>query len=173
MIVYESFQEMAAELRSLRSNEKCYVRFINKTRRAIDIMWIDFTGQFVKYKLLQHGEFVDINTYKTHPWFAVDSITNDNMLLNKAFTYLPRTPMEILQDHPVNRHAVPLRTAVLITIPLYSLLYRCLLELRDRLKNEDDVDSLEITKQLKQDLKKLMRDKNQRNIANINTGHNT
>lgn len=164
---------MAEELRSLRSDEKCYIRLVNRTRRTVDIMWIDFGGQFVKFKLLERGQFVDINTYKTHPWFAVDSVTNDSMLLNKEFTYFPKTPMELLRARPINRHQIPLRTLVNITLPLYSLLYRCLLEVRDRLRSEDDVESLEITKRLKEDLKKMIKERNDRRIANITSTQHT
>lgn len=161
---------MAEELRSLRSNEKCYIRFVNKTRRCIDLLWIDFTGQFVKYKILDRGQYVDINTYKTHPWVAVDS-KNDSMLLSRQFTYFPRTPVDMLRARPINQ--VPLRTVVHITIPLYSLLYRCLLEVRNHLKSEEDIESLEITKRLKDDLRKMLRERDERNLVNIISPPNT
>lgn len=162
---------MALDLRSLRSDEKCYLRFVNKTNRAVDIMWIDFTGNFVKYALLERGQFIDINTYKSHPWFAVDSVTFDSMLLNKEFTYLAKTQFEILSNPPINRRLLTqnLRTIVHITIPLYSLWYRCLLEVRNHLNKEDDVDSLEITNRLKEELKKMIRHKNNRSVRITNT----
>lgn len=77
----------AQELRSLRSVDKCHVRFVNKTTRSVDIIWVDFAGRYIKYSSLQRGQFVDITTYKTHPWAALDSNTKDHMLIGGRFRY--------------------------------------------------------------------------------------
>lgn len=64
-------------LRSLNSVHRAFVRFINTTRKNVKIYWIDFQGQNQFYKKLSQGEFVDINTFVTHPWIFVEEETMD------------------------------------------------------------------------------------------------
>lgn len=52
------------------------------------------------------------------------------------------------------------RLIVNITLPMYSLKYKCLLEVRNLLREPDDVDGLELTKNLKHDLKQIIRRRN-------------
>lgn len=147
-------------MRSLHSQEKCYIRFKNKSGRTVDIVWINFTGQYVKYNMLRPDQFLDIITFKTHPWVALDSVSKDPMLIHRQFRFLPETVAQHIippmQPRVINRRAI---AVVFITLPLYSLRYKCLLDIRDMLHEEKDVDTLEITSGLKNELKELIRRK--------------
>jgi len=146
-------------IRSLQSNQKCYVRFINTTDRTIEIMWINFTGQYVRYRILEKSDYIDVNTYKTHPWIAKDFLTKDVLHIDKKFVYNPKSTREYIQERYPERH-IPenheARLRAFISLPVYSLRYSCLLALRNRIYREEDVDQLCLPKNLSDDLKKVI-----------------
>lgn len=150
---------MTEEPRSRRSNEKAFVRFINGTERDIDIIWINFVGEYIRYNVLSKGTYLDANTYKYHPWIAVDSETKDRLLIGNSFVYNPRTTREYLQERFPGR-VIPenfeTRVKVYITLPLYSLRQRCLLALRKQIDNIEKVDSLGLPNVLSADLKTMI-----------------
>lgn len=45
-----------------------FVRFVNRTQRHVDIVWLNYEGARVRYKTLQPEQFVDVNTFVGHPW---------------------------------------------------------------------------------------------------------
>ncbi|KAJ8925368.1 hypothetical protein NQ315_009198 [Exocentrus adspersus] len=148
---------------SLRSEDKAYVRFINKTDRMVELIWLNFNGKYVRYQILEKDHFVDVNTYKTHPWIALDVKTKDRLHIEKAFIYHPKTSKEYLQEKypdqeiPENYEA---RIRASITLPLYSLKYRSLIEVRDYFRNAEDVDQLDLPKSLAEDLKRIIEHRN-------------
>lgn len=160
-----------AEVRSVTSAEQCFVRFYNISNRTVDVIWINYGGEFQKYHQLQHEQFFDMNTFVTHPWIAVDSETKDRMLLNGQFKFLARTYPEFVERlrEAKRRFLVPrmtmMRVIVTITVPLYSLYFRALLQVRNSLKDETDVDSLEIPGQLKEALKRVVRSRNNNSVV--------
>lgn len=152
-----------ALVRSERSDEECYVRFINKTKRNIDVIWIDFGARFIKYTLLKDEQFIDVNTYKNNYWIAVDSETKDGMLLNGKFRYDPQTSREFFMDRlHRERQWLPekLRIIVRITLPLYSLYFRTLLAIRNLVRDEEDVEKLGLARHVKEELKRVVRRRN-------------
>lgn len=152
---------------SVPSREKCYVRFINKTNRTIQVVWIDFTANYVKYKPMKNEEFIDVDTYTHHKWIATDAETKDSMLLNGEFKYEPQTAEQFIHEH-LKAHSArlpsKLRIVVYITLPLYSLYFRTLLAIRDRVESEEDVETLELAKQVKEELKKVVRRRMEKSI---------
>lgn len=148
------------EVRSQRNNNRCYLRFINKTNVPVNLVWIDFNGKYVSYRLLNQNDFVDINTFKNHPWIAIDTFTNERLHIDKTFIYLPKSSMEYLQerypDEWRNLMNCPFRVTIFITLPLYSLRYRCLLEVSKYIKNTNDISDLDLPKRLVDDLKKVI-----------------
>lgn len=149
--------------RSVASQQQAYVRFFNKTERPVELVWINYFGEYKKYRILRKDEYLDINTFKTHPWLALDNITKERLHIDKSFVYHPRTSREILEERrpgvqiPENYE---LRVKSYITIPLYSLRYRTLLEISNCLQEPNDVDSLELPEGLAQDLKSAIRYRN-------------
>ncbi|XP_008195390.1 von Hippel-Lindau disease tumor suppressor [Tribolium castaneum] len=153
--------------RSKRSREKSFVRFVNLTERTVEVIWINFTGAYVSYQLLESGRFVDVNTYKGHTWIAIDHKSRDRLQIDKEFIYFPKTTKEYLQNmlpNDVNWEAIPpnfeARIRAVITIPVYSLRYTCLLAIRNYLTSPEDADRLELPKELTDDLKKVVSQRN-------------
>lgn len=161
-VVYRS-QSKIMRPRSIESEEKAYVRFINKTDRTVELVWVNFIGEYMKYRILHKDEYVDVNTYKTHPWVALDHNTKDRLLIEKAFLYQPKTSKEILEERypnvriPDNYEA---RSRAYITLPLYSLKYRALLEIRNYLSVPEDADQLELPERLVHELKRSVKYRN-------------
>ncbi|XP_050306499.1 von Hippel-Lindau disease tumor suppressor [Anthonomus grandis grandis] len=159
----DNLADLEPNIRSLNSREKCYVRFINTTDRIVDIMWIDFTGLYCRYRVISKGEYIDINTYKTHPWIVKDFMTKDMLHIDGSFVYHPKTTKEVILERypdrplPQNHEA---RIRAYIMLPMYSLRYACVLSLRNILYREQDVDQLCLPKQLSEDLKKAISKRN-------------
>lgn len=150
-------------LRSLRSEEKAYVRFINKTDRVVEIIWLNFNGKYVRYRILGKDHYVDVNTYKNHPWIASDYNTKDRLHIEKEFVYNPKTTREYLQErYPDKRIPDNYETRIRanITLPLYSLKYRSLMEVKNFFRNVEDVDKLDLPQLLAGDLKKIIEHRN-------------
>lgn len=163
-----------ASVASEPSGEKCFVRFINKTARPVDVIWVDFMGRFVKYTLLKNGEFVDVDTYKRHSWIAVDTVTKDAMLMNGVYRYEPQITQQ-MRDH-LNRYRdrlpMKVRIVVYITLPLYSLYFRTLMVVRDLIQSEKDVDRLELAWTVKEQLKLVLKKKKERGVLlPLGAGH--
>jgi hypothetical protein len=68
------------KIRSLRSRTPVNVRFHNHTPGQRTVMWIDFNGQPVEYKILAPGESYVQQTYVGHPWMVTDGPGNCKQL---------------------------------------------------------------------------------------------
>jgi len=55
-------------LRSLDSNTPKRVNFTNTNDFPVEAFWLDFSGQEVKYAMIDPGNRWSVNTYATHPW---------------------------------------------------------------------------------------------------------
>ena len=55
---------------SIASTERFIVRFVNTTDKTIDVVWLNFTGQQVRYQTLAPHTAWSVNTYKVclHPF---------------------------------------------------------------------------------------------------------
>ncbi|GJQ76451.1 Vhl [Trypoxylus dichotomus] len=160
-------EENNEQLRSGRSLEKVYVKFLNLTDRVVEIVWINYSGLYERYTLLRGRQHIDINTYKFHPWIALDVYTKDRMHLDSNYIYQPIPWKEYCENNGKLYPIIPpeRRILVRITLPVYSLRYWTLLRIRDLLKNPEDVDKLELPQLLISDLKKVIALKNQVNIV--------
>lgn len=80
-------------LRSINNIDSSFVRFVNTTSRNVGVYWIDYQGQAVQYKVLSYRNYLDVNTFVTHPWIFIDEETKDRWGdLSSTFIY----PMVIL-----------------------------------------------------------------------------
>ena len=102
--------------RSLHAFIECPVRFVNRTGRKVNVKWINYSGEEVLQATITSNNCQDYNTFMTHPWIAVDSETNERMLLNFSETYLPAEP-EIRRMDYQHRRAYVVRAQVIITLP--------------------------------------------------------
>jgi hypothetical protein len=63
-------------IRSMESNDKTKITFINKSGGMRGILWIDFNGQPKDYANLHDGEEAVFDTFETHPWMITDGPGN-------------------------------------------------------------------------------------------------
>ncbi|KAK7868785.1 hypothetical protein R5R35_003630 [Gryllus longicercus] len=149
--------------RSINHSTRSFLRFFNNTERKVDVIWLNYEGQNVKFKTLSPGGFVDVNTYVTHPWIFIDSETKDRLVVKSGQVFLPEPwytrylglPRNQLQQTQIQR------THVFITIPLFSLRQRALQIVRNNLVNPEDAYKLEIPKELQNELAKLIKESNE------------
>lgn len=141
-------------LRSLDSTDRSYIRFENKTKKCIEIIWVDYKGVMVKYGTLCPEQYLAIDTFKTHPWMFIDPITGEKMLVGSKTVFYPPSIREVKE-----RFGRDLRIPVLIHLPLFTLRRISLHAVLSCLNNIDDVDRLGLPNELQRDLKKLNQDK--------------
>jgi hypothetical protein len=55
-------------LRSLFGNDRISVHFSNLTAQPLDVYWLNYNGERVRYRILAPGEDYTQQTYVTHPW---------------------------------------------------------------------------------------------------------
>ncbi|CAH3167270.1 unnamed protein product [Porites lobata] len=122
--------------KSIHSFVKSPVRFINRTGRAVRVIWINYEGQEVCYSTLLTNGQLGMNTFVTHPWIAVDAKTNERMLLNFRKTYLPGEPEVRRMDSEHGEDSV-VRAEVLITLPVCKLEEYCVKTVKNIVSPQD------------------------------------
>ncbi|XP_060064238.1 von Hippel-Lindau disease tumor suppressor-like [Ylistrum balloti] len=132
-------------LRSGRSTVTSFVRFVNRTHRFVDIVWLNYEGARVKYKTLQPGQFVDVNTFVGHPWIFRDSDTGDHLVVKL------REVFEMTTGWTPNDGVPPWRKVINITIPVYTLKDRSLQVIRS-IVNRDRISELDLPQMLKDEI---------------------
>lgn len=60
---------------SLNGDEQGIIQFVNNQSYSVDLFWIDYAGDRVKYATLDSGMAITQYTYLTHPWLAVETGT--------------------------------------------------------------------------------------------------
>lgn len=143
-------------LRSRESIEKIYLRFMNKTKRKANVVWIDYEGVPKKYCTLDPDQFVDVNTFVSHPWIFEDDRTGDKLAVHNNFVFYPSNWAEVIRQQVPNAPAnvTPCRIIVPIRIPVYSLRNRCLQVVRDNINRDliANLDELQLPKSVNDDL---------------------
>ncbi|XP_049788907.1 von Hippel-Lindau disease tumor suppressor [Schistocerca nitens] len=148
-------------LRSLKATNSAFLRFINSTERKVDVVWMNYQGQHVKFKTLLPGTFFDANTYESHPWLFIDADTRDRLVVKSKDVYLPEPWFKQYERIPIPIAALPMRierTKVYITIPVFPLRQRALQIVRDMLQRPEDAFKLEIPTTLQKQLARMVRD---------------
>ncbi|RUS89228.1 hypothetical protein EGW08_003038 [Elysia chlorotica] len=131
--------------KSLHYDRPAYITFINRTGSPIDIAWVDYHGNLVRYRReLGNGGICHQNTFFTHPWIAWHSRTLERASFGGKKVFHP-------QPWGGEQH----RTVVYIDRPMKSLLQLCLQTVKYLVKG--DVEQLEIPKDLIAPLRKRRR----------------
>ena len=74
----EQAQQRQPMLRSIHNRHSSFVRFVNTTNHRVGVYWVDYQGKKIRYKVLVHrADYLDINTFVTHPWIFIDEETKD------------------------------------------------------------------------------------------------
>lgn len=134
-------------LRSVESVEESKVLMINTTKKLVDILWINYTSQLIRYKVLKSQSAFQVTSFKTHPWIFRDYFTGQLMHIdvNKEVLW-PEPPTE---EQPIHR--------VYIHFPMQSLRTIALWNIALRLRSYDEMNNMEIPRTLKQDLRVIVR----------------
>lgn len=147
-------------LRSMVNSNQVFYRFVNRTHRPVDLIWINFTGKLEHVRTLNPTQFVDVNTFRLHIWVAVDSVLKQRMNIdNKSMFICPDVPKQI--------SARIVREFLNITLPVRSLKLTAMLSIleQDLVKSKEDVDLLYLPYSLKAHLTEALR-----RIQSLQTG---
>lgn len=145
----------AINLVSATSRRQSFVRFVNKTNRRVDVIWINYEGQRTKYRTIGPDEFCDVNTYVSHPWVFRDSVTHAVLVASFQEVYHPQDWLQTLIAggyRPTGQVIQPIRKVVNITLPMYTLKERCMDVIRKHLSRVEDINTLEIPRLLKEEI---------------------
>jgi len=142
-------EENQAALKSKTSTKHAYIRFINMTKRRVDVIWINYEGVRVKYKTLEPTEYFDVTSFVNHPWIFRDAETHTKLVVSSQEVYDVPEPVYLRLQ---NGRVQATRAIVAITLPVYSL-HECALQAVQKMIREPaDVESLEIPFTLKKEL---------------------
>ncbi|XP_014667296.1 PREDICTED: von Hippel-Lindau disease tumor suppressor-like [Priapulus caudatus] len=106
---------------------------------ALFLVYVN-NAEYHKYLLLP-GQFLDVNTFTTHPWIFRDADSGDKLIVSLKEVYHP----EAAKRYP------PQRNVVSVTIPVFTLKERCLQIVRSHISTED-TKFLELPKSLVEDI---------------------
>lgn len=53
---------------AVTQRQPAYIRFKNNTSYDVEVIWINFDNIEKIYCVLSPNNFLDVNTYSTHPW---------------------------------------------------------------------------------------------------------
>ena len=56
------------KLKSGPSRRPAFVRFVNRSSRNVDLIWLGYQHVGVRYKTMPPASHVDVNTFVGHPW---------------------------------------------------------------------------------------------------------
>ncbi|XP_012276279.1 von Hippel-Lindau disease tumor suppressor [Orussus abietinus] len=140
-------------LRSISNVHSSFVRFVNTTRRSVGVYWIDYQGHAVQYGILSYRDYLDVNTFVTHPWIFVDEETQDRFRVNCSDVFFPEAWFP--RDVAIRPDDLPPRverTCVYITLPIYSLRELCLRVVKRKLRSDWHAFLLDIPRSLQYEL---------------------
>ncbi|XP_023949361.1 von Hippel-Lindau tumor suppressor homolog [Bicyclus anynana] len=147
VLLYEEDEKgQLVVVKSLESASSAYLRFTNRTSRAVDVWWRDFSGVKKHYVRLQADTYFDINSFITHPWEFSDVATKETCVINNKAIFRP----------PSNIGGMLYRTNWNITIRVRSLRRSAMLVLAQRLNDPAAVDALGLPRVLAEEIKKLI-----------------
>ncbi|XP_045762894.1 von Hippel-Lindau tumor suppressor homolog [Maniola jurtina] len=133
-------------VKSVESTSSAYLRFTNRTSRAVDVWWRDFRGAKRHYIRLEAGAYFDINSFITHPWEFTDVVTKESCVINNKPIFRP----------PRNIGGMMYRTNWNITIRVRCLRDTALLALAQHLQDPEAVYALGLPRVLADELQKLI-----------------
>ena len=76
--------------RSIQSELFSYIRFINRTQQTVDLFWMNYAGERVKYITLLPGGQFSVETFATHPWIFRDAISGYPLRVEGQEVFYPQ-----------------------------------------------------------------------------------
>lgn len=133
-------------LRSKDSNDPAKLLLLNRTKRYIDILWINYAAKLQKFGSLRSGQEIELNTYKTHPWIFRDYTTGLLMHVDHKEVFWPEASTD---KHPIQHVCIHLPVQSLKTMSLWA----CVINVR----RYNEITQMEIPQTLRNDLQTLFR----------------
>lgn len=77
------------------------VRFVNKCPYPVDVFWLSLEKKPTKFGTLRQKQYLDIKTYKNHPWVARRSFDGIKLKVNEKAVFWPEpgTPNVIVRTY--------------------------------------------------------------------------
>ena len=95
-------QILGPSCKSTESRTQFRVCFRNLSENDASIYWIDFNGKPVSYGIIRKGmssgRGLDIDTYVSHPWIAVDRRRKQLLAINFERVFRPMTSRDFLME---------------------------------------------------------------------------
>lgn len=135
-------EQQSGVLKSQHSRVRSYVLFRNCTDRMLDVIWVGYSGELVRYVTMNPTDCKMINTFATHPWIFRDPDTGERMHVQGRDVYMPQ---------PYNQGQRN-RYLVLIKFPMRSLRSNTLWRIAGLIAHNDHVQQLELPRCLVQDI---------------------
>lgn len=131
-------------LRSRESINRAFLQLVNITERTIDVYWIDYQCQLIRYAEIEPNGLVNLNTYRTHPWIFCDQRTGLKMHVNHQEVFWP-------ESWAATRLVT--RTKIEIHYPVQNLKTIALWKIVLHIQSDEQLERLEIPRILLRDLK--------------------
>lgn len=133
-------------IRSIESVEPASFIIKNTTGRPVDVIWINYMSQQIRYRTLRPGQEVTMNSFKTHPWIFRDCCTGILMHVDHKEVYWPEP---ITEERPIQH--------VHIHFPMCSLKTLSLWATAIRVKKITEISTMEIPYTLRPELETLFK----------------
>jgi hypothetical protein len=70
-------QAESQEIKSMKADEPASVTFQNSRSENVDVIWLNYQRAGQTYKTLGPGESYTQQTFMTHPWVFLDTVSKD------------------------------------------------------------------------------------------------
>ncbi|KAF1747305.1 hypothetical protein GCK72_023767 [Caenorhabditis remanei] len=70
-------------------SQEIRVRFVNRCCFPIDVFWLSQEREPTKYATLKEKQYLDVRTYKNHPWVARRAVDGCKLQMNTNPIYWP------------------------------------------------------------------------------------
>lgn len=141
-------------VKSINCDTPSMIRLYNRSFTKAEIYWINYDGKFTFYKSLNHSDFLDLNTFTTHPWIFKDAYFGERLLAGTKFL-LRGSKVRMLWNNRL-RIKIPWRDKIDIVMPMRTLKNLAMKEIVRRLNDANRISDLRLPSTLNEDLTKML-----------------
>lgn len=140
-------------VKSINCETQSMIRLNNRSYCKAEVYWIDYEGKLKFYKSLEHGQFLDLNTFTTHPWIFKDTLFGERLMARNK-TVLRGSKVRMLWNSRL-QVKIPWRDQVDIVMPMRSLRSLSMMKIVQQLNEERFVSDLGLPPTLSEELTEL------------------